>query len=90
MRWRLTTFVAGLLLSAATLLTYGVWWWLGVSVVALTPFVVLVGLHRRVETAVRRLTIWQRIKETQLARMRLDWDHLPAARPLPRPARPAT
>ncbi|MEJ2749102.1 MAG: hypothetical protein P8183_14530 [Anaerolineae bacterium] len=82
-RWRLTTFVGGLLLSAATLLTYGVWWWLAVSAVALTPFVVLVGLHRRVETAVRRLTIWQQIKETQLARMTLDWTRLPAAQPLP-------
>lgn len=82
-RWRLTSFVGGLVISAAALLSYGVWWWLGVSVVALAPFVVLVGLHRRVETAVRCLTIWQQIKETQLARMALDWDRLPAARPLP-------
>lgn len=82
-RWRLASFVGGLLISAATLLSYGVWWWLAVSAVALAPFVVLVGLHRRVETAVHRLIIWQQIKETQLARMALDWDRLPAAQPLP-------
>ncbi|HEX2908592.1 MAG TPA: hypothetical protein VHO69_17100 [Phototrophicaceae bacterium] len=37
--------------------------------------------HRRVETTIRRLQLWLKLKETHLARQALDWEHLPT--PLP-------
>lgn len=82
-RWRLGVFLAGLMVSAATLLANGVGWWLPVSFVALLPFAVLVVVHRRHEQALRRFEIWLTIKQTHLARMNLDWPHIPPAQPVP-------
>lgn len=82
-RWRLAAFLVGVLASAATLLTYGVWWWLLVSFIALLPFAVLVFVHRQVERSVHRLELWLTIKQTHLARMNLDWVAIPPALPVP-------
>ena len=82
-RWRLTAFLVGLAISAATLLSWGVGWWLPVSFVALLPFVVLVFVHRRQERGLRRWEIWLAIKQTHLARMNLDWANIPSTLPVP-------
>jgi hypothetical protein len=82
-RWRLIAFLVGLAISAATLLWYGVWWWLPVSFAVLLPFAILVFIHRRQEKALRRWEIWLAIKQTHLARMNLDWAAIPPAWPPP-------
>ena len=44
------------------------------------PFLVSVYLHRRLDNARQRFTMWRQIKETHLARIALDWEKLPPAR----------
>ncbi len=75
-RWRLLFFVLALLASAVLLLTVGALWWIVLTPLLLIPFIVLVYGHRQVETAVHHITIWQDLKQTQLARMQLDWAQL--------------
>ncbi|MCB9421279.1 MAG: hypothetical protein H6667_15865 [Ardenticatenaceae bacterium] len=82
-RWRLIAFLAGLLVSAAMLLSYGVGWWLPVSLGALLPFAALVYVHHRHEKALRRWEIWLAVKQNHLARMNLDWANIPPALPVP-------
>ncbi len=82
-RWRLLLFVLALIVSGGLLLTLGPLWWIILTPLLLIPFIVLVYWHRQVETAVHQLTIWQELKQTQLARMQLDWGQLPEPLHLP-------
>ncbi len=82
-RWRLILFALGALLSGISFLQWGPIVWLGVTAVAFIPFIVSVAVHRRIDTAVTRFTIWQQMKQTHLARMMLDWDGLPAPKSFP-------
>ena len=82
-RWRLLLFVLALIISAVLLLTLGALWWIILTPLLLIPFVVLVYWHRQVETAVHQLSIWQALKQTQLARMQLNWAQLPEPLLLP-------
>ncbi|HFQ92368.1 MAG TPA: hypothetical protein ENK32_00025, partial [Anaerolineae bacterium] len=85
-RLRLALFLAAALISGVTFLTWGAWPWLVVTLLAFIPFLAVVFLHRRVDTAVLRWQTWRQIKQTHLARMTLDWDKLPP--PLPFTANP--
>lgn len=82
---RLVWFLAGVVVAALVFVRWGAGPWAWVMAVVLVPFVVLVALHRRVETAVIRLTIWLDIQRTHLARLSLDWAALPPplAEPIP-------
>ncbi|MCB8984138.1 MAG: hypothetical protein H6659_09950 [Ardenticatenaceae bacterium] len=82
-RWRLGSFLAALVLSAGSLLTWGIWAWVGVTAVAILPFIFLVQANRRIDEAIARYAIWQEIKQTHAARMDLDWANIPAAPPPP-------
>ena len=75
-RIRLFTFFAGAGLGIA--LYYLASTWLGWSVLGLAflIFNVEVFLHRKVESAIFRYAIWQQIKQTQLARLTLDWQQI--------------
>ena len=84
-RWRLGLFALGGLVSGASFLQWGPVVWLWVTAVAFIPFIVSVIVHRRIETAVIRFDLWQRMKQSHLARMTLDWAKLPAERPFPVP-----
>ncbi len=84
-RLRLALFLAAALISGATFLTWGAWPWLVVTLVVFIPFLVVVFLHRRVDTAVIRWQAWRQIKQTHLARMTLDWDNLPPPLPFTAP-----
>lgn len=81
-RWRLGSFLAAVGLSAYSLLTWGIWAWVGVTAVAILPFILFVRAHRSIEEAVGRHDIWRRIKQTHVARMSLDWSQIPAASPV--------
>ncbi len=80
---RLGLFLLGVAASAATLLSSGVWWWLGVSLLVAAPFFTAVYTHLQVGKTIQRYKIWLDIKEKHLARMALDWERLPAAEPVP-------
>ena len=65
-------------LSALAFFTSGPGWlWVGLLVTTMT-FVAVVVWHQRVEQTILRYETWQAIKQTHLARMALDWEHLPA------------
>ncbi len=49
----------------------------------LAGFAAAVARHRRVERAVKRFADWRAIKQTHLARLRLDWAQMPPAQPVP-------
>ena len=80
---RLAVFIIGVLFSAVALLRLGVWFWLGITLLFVIAFVVMVVSHQRVSRMIHRLTIWQRLKVEQVARMELDWQKLPTALPIP-------
>jgi uncharacterized membrane protein len=83
--YRLTVVVLG----AAT-----TWWaaaqwgaragWL-VVLGSLAVFVALVAYHNRLIEWMQRFKFWREQRETQLARLLLDWEHIPAAAPTAAP-----
>jgi len=77
---RVGIFFSGALLSilAYFLLDWGLFL-AGVGV-TLVVFSIAVFFHQRIGRSISRHTILIRIKLTQLARLRLDWDHIPEAR----------
>lgn len=79
--WRLFCFLAGTAVSLVTLWQFGLWPWAGVSALAVGIFAYLVWQHRRVEEALTRHVTWQKIKQTHLARMNLDWEAIPETLP---------
>ncbi|VAW32978.1 MutS-related protein, family 1 [hydrothermal vent metagenome] len=84
-RWRLILFVLAGLVSGGSFLQWGPIVWLWVTAVSFIPFTITIILHRRVENSIIRFDIWQQIKKTNIARMILAWDDLPAERPFPIP-----
>ncbi len=62
-------------------------WWLCLTGVALmlVIFNVVAYFHRRVERGLTRHKIWLHLKSTQIARMKLDWEHIPGPTSLPTP-----
>jgi ABC-type multidrug transport system fused ATPase/permease subunit len=54
-------------------------WWLGVSllVLALLIFGIVARFHARIDRSLARHTIFQQIKTSYLARIKLDWQHMP-------------
>jgi len=45
-------------------------------------FILVAFRHRRIDTAIRRCDAWMRMKRSQVARRRIDWDNLPEAMPI--------
>ena len=85
-RWRLFLFIGGVLLGVVAFFQWGPVVWLWVTAVSLIPFFVSVVIHRRVDTAVTRTTIWYEMKQAHVARMTLAWDALPLSQTFPVPA----
>jgi len=81
-RWRLAVFLIGGAIAVTVFLKLGAWQWALVSVAVAVPFFALVAVHRRLETAVNQYEKWRGIKQTHLARIRLEWDALPPAAPI--------
>jgi hypothetical protein len=74
---RLAIFVTGVLASAAAFFLVGAWLG-GICLLALgLPFGVAVYVHRQIDDSIVRHQVWLRIKAAQLARMDLDWEHIP-------------
>ncbi len=81
-RWRLLSFALLLVGGGVVLLTLGLAPWLLVSLLFLALFIYWVWKYRKVESAAARLRIWRQLKQDQVARMTLDWDHIPPIEPL--------
>ncbi|WP_162909654.1 MutS family DNA mismatch repair protein [Aggregatilinea lenta] len=87
---RLVTFVGGGGLTVFVLVLAGIWAWLAASLVWLAGFAALTRAHGRVNRTIARYAAWRAIKAAHIARLTLDWDHIPPARAiLPRDDRPA-
>lgn len=76
-RWRLTTFltVAAIAAVLGYVLGQAAGW--SAFLVGLIPFSILVYIHQRIEKATGRWTTWANVTNEDLARLRLDWDHIP-------------
>jgi len=76
-RWRLAIFITGLV-CAITLFKFE-WYSLGNYTVAgfVVLFLIVAGYHNRLEQRIHRLRLWRGIKSAHLARVELDWSHIP-------------
>ena len=86
---RLGVFAGGFALSGLLFFLRGPLLWLPALTVWLGLFGFVVGIHRRVDAAIRRFTLWRDLKQGHLARMALDWAALPVPEvPPPPPGHP--
>jgi len=74
--YRLTIFLVGATLGFATYWFNSYLSW-GIFLTAITIFNVVAYFHRRLETSLKRHQIWMEIKQTEQARMNLDWQLIP-------------
>ncbi|MCI0393450.1 MAG: hypothetical protein L0332_33100 [Chloroflexi bacterium] len=74
---RLAIFTAGMIASGAFLFLEGSWLAWSTFFTTLLVFGLVVARHRRLETSIARHKVWLEMKATQIARMRLDWGHIP-------------
>lgn len=81
-RIRLAVVVVGVITAVIVLLQFGIWPWLAVSAIVVVAFSVMVKLHRSVDSAMQRLHIWRTTKQTEIARMTLNWDGIPPVTPI--------
>jgi hypothetical protein len=77
-RWRLILFILG---AICTVALYKMGWYQagnGALIVFVGLFLIVAAYHNRLESRLHRLRLWKQIKLVHLARLRLDWDHIPA------------
>jgi len=77
-RWRLILFIVG---AICTVALYKMGWYQagnGALIVFIALFLIVAVYHNRLESRLHRLRLWKQIKLVHLARLRLDWDHIPA------------
>ena len=69
--------------TAITITIFSAVHWLGLLCIPLTIalFLVVHRRHSRVDKSLVRHRVWLQMKNTQLARMHLDWDNIPATQP---------
>ena len=69
--------------TAITITIFSAIHWLGLLCIPLTIalFLVVHRRHSRVDKSLVRHRVWLQMKNTQLARMHLDWDNIPATQP---------
>lgn len=49
---------------------------------AVITFIVVAAFHRRLDGWIARFSVWQSLRAEQLARMRIDWEHIPVSEAL--------
>jgi hypothetical protein len=80
-RWRLALFIVG---AICTVGLYKMGWYQtgnGALLAFVVLFFIVALYHNRLESRLHRLRLWKQIKLVHLARLRLDWPHIP-----PRPS----
>ena len=77
-RWRLILFIVG---AICTVAIYKMGWYQagnGALIIFIGLFLIVVVYHNRLESRLHRLRLWKQIKLVHLARLGLDWSHIPA------------
>ena len=76
---RVGIFFGGLLPGLG--LGFFVSWWVGVLcfVLAMLIFGIVAGYHQRIDRSLTRHRVWMHLRETEIARVRLDWNSIPDA-----------
>ena len=75
---RLGIFFIGIAASVAVFFLFGWPYALATAIVAIAAFSVAAYYHRQVERGITRHVIWRQIKAAHVARIRLDWERMPA------------
>ena len=75
--YRLGALLIGLAIVAAANILWGASSIRWAVLLAVLVFLGVVALHRRVENAIRRFSIWRELRLSQLARLQLDWEKIP-------------
>ncbi|HSL04665.1 MAG TPA: MutS family DNA mismatch repair protein [Nitrospiraceae bacterium] len=77
-RWRLILFIIG---AVCTVALYKMGWYQagnGALIAFVALFIIVAAYHNRLESRLHRLRLWKQIKLVHLARLRLDWQQIPA------------
>jgi len=77
-RWRLILFIVG---AICTVALYKMGWYQagnGALIAFIALFLIVAVYHNRLEGRLHRLRLWKQIKLVHVARLRLDWSHIPA------------
>lgn len=75
---RLLTFIGGFALNGIAFLTIGPGWLWLTFILSAVIFLTVVYFHNRLEDNIGRYNIWLEMTRAQLARLDLDWDHIPS------------
>ena len=75
---RLAIFLVGAVLTVLLFFLAGWLWGLILAVIVVIAFSIAVYYHRVVERSITRHKLWLHIKRTHIARIQLDWEHIPA------------
>jgi DNA mismatch repair ATPase MutS len=75
---RLAIFLGGLAITIVAYVAAGLWLCLASAVVTLVAFNLVAYYHRKIDRSIRRYRVWIQIKESQIARMELNWDAIPS------------
>ena len=76
---RVAIFFGGVVLSIILWIVFAWWVALPVFVLAMVIFGILAHFHGQIDRSIARHTRWIYIKSAHIARMKLDWEHIPAA-----------
>jgi len=83
---RVAIFFGGVLLSVIGYFARGWLLALPLAVLTVVVYAFVAYQHGKIERSIRNHRMWQHIKRTHIARMRLNWEHIPDAQAEPVPA----
>ncbi|GAC1497743.1 MAG: MutS family DNA mismatch repair protein [Ktedonobacteraceae bacterium] len=75
---RVVVFFGGVVLSIILLVLLAWWVALPVFLLAMLAFGILAHFHGHIDRSIARHTRWIYIKSAHIARMKLDWEHIPS------------
>ena len=76
--FRLFLFISGLTDFSVYYFFFSNYLLLALLAVIILVYLITVNLHSKIDLAVKRTTLWREIQETQLAKIRLDWENIPS------------
>ncbi|HZR44652.1 MAG TPA: hypothetical protein VFB12_31360 [Ktedonobacteraceae bacterium] len=76
---RVAIFFGGAALSIIVLIVVSWWLALGLFAITVVTFGIVAHFHGKIERSITRHTLWLHIKSMHIARMKLDWEHIPSA-----------